>query len=307
MWNMHYTWDINPKTISDKDLLEIDQGFFIHLTPFITRGYRIPNGSWSKTLMTIFHIHNETINIWTHLLGFLYFIYLLLENIIYSGSERDPFEILATNLYLTTVSSVLYHSTLYHTSISHSVPVANRCLCNDWQSVALLAGSSSIFNGYFELYRHGYQWEYFIFVILNSFTTYKVAKMCVKSVKECSHHTSVCKDLQQDQKERELSILQRTILSVSLALSCYLTWLLHWWKRGELTDDMIHTIIGMSISYLFYGSFILKVTSIPERFFPNSLDIFGQSHQIFHIGSFIGAYAGWMAYRPFMNIDVSNS
>jgi predicted membrane channel-forming protein YqfA (hemolysin III family) len=142
-------------------------------------------------------------------------------------------EVIVSNLYLTTVSSVLLNSTIYHTSISHSVPVANRCLCNDWQSVALLAGSSSVFNGYFELFRHGYKWEYFTFVMLNAMTTYKVAKLCVKSVKDCSRHTSVCKDLQQDQKERELSILQRTILSVSLALSCYLTWLLHWWKRGE--------------------------------------------------------------------------
>lgn len=302
MWNMHYSWDWNPKTISDKDLLEINQGYFIHLTPFITRGYRIPNGTWWKTAMTIFHIHNETINIWTHFLGFLYFIYLLLENIIDSGPERDPLEIIITNLYLTTVSSVLLNSTIYHTSISHSVSVANHCLCNDWQSVALLAGSSSIFNGYFELFRHDYKWEYITFVMLNAITTYKVAKLCVKSVKECSQHTSVCKDLQIDQKERELSILQRTILSVSLALSCYLTWLLHWWKAGELTDEMIHTVIGMSISYFFYGSFLLKVTSIPERFFPHSLDIFGQSHQIFHVGAFIGAYTGWMAYRPFMNI-----
>ena len=73
--------------------------------------------------------------------------------------------------------------------------------------------------------------------------------------------------------------------------------------RGELTDDMIHTLAGFSISYIFYGTVLLKILGIPERFFIGKLDIIGYSHQIFHIGSFIGTYSAWLTYRPFMAVD----
>ena len=37
---------------------------------WILNGYRINYDSWKETLKSLFQVHNETINIWTHLLGF---------------------------------------------------------------------------------------------------------------------------------------------------------------------------------------------------------------------------------------------
>lgn len=42
---------------------------------FILTGYRV-NWSWKQAAWSIFHIHNETGNIWTHLLGFVFFVTL---------------------------------------------------------------------------------------------------------------------------------------------------------------------------------------------------------------------------------------
>ena len=47
---------------------------------FITSGYR-PSLSWSSCIRSILIIHNETINIWTHLLGFCYFFWLFMDNL----------------------------------------------------------------------------------------------------------------------------------------------------------------------------------------------------------------------------------
>lgn len=38
---------------------------------WILNGYRINYDSWLVTLKSLFQVHNETVNVWTHLLGFV--------------------------------------------------------------------------------------------------------------------------------------------------------------------------------------------------------------------------------------------
>lgn len=40
----------------------------------LLRGYRPLNESYTQCLASLFHIHNETVNIWTHLLGIPLFL-----------------------------------------------------------------------------------------------------------------------------------------------------------------------------------------------------------------------------------------
>ncbi|CAM4952820.1 unnamed protein product, partial [Rotaria socialis] len=40
--------------------------------PFILRGYRSTHQPWSYYWKSLFHKHNETINVWSHLIGILY-------------------------------------------------------------------------------------------------------------------------------------------------------------------------------------------------------------------------------------------
>lgn len=44
---------------------------------YIMTGYRINFDSYAKLTRSLFMIHNETINVWTHLIGSLIFIYLV--------------------------------------------------------------------------------------------------------------------------------------------------------------------------------------------------------------------------------------
>ena len=37
----------------------------------ILNGYRINYNTWGATFCSLFQLHNETVNVWTHLLGFL--------------------------------------------------------------------------------------------------------------------------------------------------------------------------------------------------------------------------------------------
>ena len=45
---------------------------------YILTGYRINYDSWPAILKSIFQWHNETMNIWTHLVGFIVYVIILL-------------------------------------------------------------------------------------------------------------------------------------------------------------------------------------------------------------------------------------
>jgi hypothetical protein len=44
---------------------------------FLETGWRINFNTWSKAFKTLFMIHNETVNVWSHLVAALFFIALL--------------------------------------------------------------------------------------------------------------------------------------------------------------------------------------------------------------------------------------
>lgn len=50
---------------------------FMVYNKHITRGYRINFNSYRKIFKSLFMIHNETINVWTHLLGLMLFTFLI--------------------------------------------------------------------------------------------------------------------------------------------------------------------------------------------------------------------------------------
>jgi predicted membrane channel-forming protein YqfA (hemolysin III family) len=50
---------------------------------YLLRGYRIGFNNTKKTLKTLFMSHNETVNVWTHILGVFVFIGLIVYTTVY--------------------------------------------------------------------------------------------------------------------------------------------------------------------------------------------------------------------------------
>ena len=44
--------------------------------PYLKKGYRV-NLSWAQIARSVFRVHNETVNVWSHFLGCLVFMGLL--------------------------------------------------------------------------------------------------------------------------------------------------------------------------------------------------------------------------------------
>jgi adiponectin receptor len=41
---------------------------------YIHRGYRINHTSYKNALLSLFTVHNESVNVWTHFVGFKVFV-----------------------------------------------------------------------------------------------------------------------------------------------------------------------------------------------------------------------------------------
>jgi len=61
---------------------------FYRVNPYILTGYRVNFNSFRRLFRSLFMLHNETINIWTHLIGGLIFIFLIIHTFeIYEPSD----------------------------------------------------------------------------------------------------------------------------------------------------------------------------------------------------------------------------
>ena len=68
----------------------------------IETGYRACLG-YDGCIKSIFKLHNETVNIWTHLLGFLFFFGLMVKDLVWTQEHiRDRTDYNATLLQLLT-------------------------------------------------------------------------------------------------------------------------------------------------------------------------------------------------------------
>ena len=68
----------------------------------ITSGYRACTG-YHGCIKSIFKLHNETVNIWTHLLGFVFFFCLMVRDMVWTQEHiRDQADYNATVLQLVT-------------------------------------------------------------------------------------------------------------------------------------------------------------------------------------------------------------
>ena len=261
--------------LTDKELIEINKGYKKHVNPYVISGYRKPCNCYHQCFESIFSEHNETINIWTHLLGIIIFLYYYFYILTYKN--LDKIDKIVVTIYFITILLLLFFSTLYHTMISHSVKVADTCQCIDWFFVCVTILVYSFFVSYFELYKTGFQKYFYIFnvilILFFIFLSYKIQDLLTSP--------------------EDTTDIQTFILS-SFSSFVLIAWIIHYILDNKNTK--IENLYGILLAYLFYSTVFLKINSIPECLSPGTFDIFGYSHQIFHIGILFGIYTLFTTY-----------
>ena len=121
---------------------------------YIQRGYRPASNSYRKSATSIFHIHNETVNIWTHLVGSIVAASVGLAT---CSSIRTRFhlatdeDVLVLACFFLCAFTCLGMSATYHAISNHSEPVARLGNRLDYLGIIFLIWGSfvpSIYYGF---------------------------------------------------------------------------------------------------------------------------------------------------------------
>lgn len=98
----------------------------------IMKGYRF-NYTWQMCLKSVFRAHNETLNVWTHFIGFLIFAGLLMHTILYAADETPVPRFPSTNFTFLDMAQKYYdgftHES-FHTTSPFSFPSSLPSFCS---------------------------------------------------------------------------------------------------------------------------------------------------------------------------------
>ncbi|KAG8780009.1 hypothetical protein FRC12_023568 [Ceratobasidium sp. 428] len=240
---------------------------------YILTGYRRPQYSWSGCAHSVFgYLHNETVNIHTHLFGALGLLYLLFNvQSTQAGyttlTWHDP---VVFSLALLAGVFCLGASSLFHTASCHSPNVSKQCNALDYSGIVVLSVGSfypALYYGFF----CDYHLQVFYIVgitVAGAITAYVVLNP--------DYATPAYR-------------WARTLAFYALGV-CALVPIVHAYLRyglERMQNEMGFTWVA-STACLYVAGGMIYACRIPERWMPGTFDYFGASHQILHVCVVLG-------------------
>ncbi|UKZ79331.1 hypothetical protein TrVFT333_007081 [Trichoderma virens FT-333] len=235
---------------------------------FILHGYRPISGSAQVSFHSWSYIHNESVNIYSHLIPAIVFLFgecYILEYLTSKYSNITGADFFIFSFFLLTAIGCLGLSTTYHTLMNHSSEVEQLWLRLDLVGIVLLTLGDFVSGIYMVFWCEPLERKIYwsMIGILGSLTIFIMLNPYF-----------------QGQKFRAF----RALAFVGTGLSGFAP-LIHGIKMFGFSQMMKQS--GMPY-YLIEGGFLLLgalvyVTKFPESRFPGKFDIYGSSHQLFHI------------------------
>lgn len=241
---------------------------------YVKSGYRTATPSCAQCISSWLYLHNETVNIFSHLFGAALFFALpfILYNELdqrYSTSPLD--DIAVMSIYLLGVAACFASSALFHTLISHSAEGFAFGRQLDFQGIIVLMWSASVPMIYYTFYM-----ERRLQRVYWSLTTCFAALASITIFLPAFRRRS--------DKGVRLSIFGSLALST---LGCVIHGLIaHGWACQSHRFPM--SAIAITLLFNSVGS-VVYVLRFPERWWPLRFDIFGASHQLMHCAIIIAS------------------
>ncbi|XP_046447047.1 adiponectin receptor protein-like [Daphnia pulex] len=232
---------------------------------FIWQGYRPPLPSFWDCIKSIFSIHTETGNIWTHMLGCIAFLGVGAFFLSCSEEEIRNEDKVVFSAFFTGACVCLGLSTCFHTFLCHSEWAGQLFSKLDYVGIALLIMGSFV------------PWLYYSFYC--DFWP-RIVYVCVEIVLGLS---SIIISLWPRFGEPRYRFLRAGVF-LSFGLSGVIPAVHYSVQEGwikALNQASLGWLILMGLLYIIGTMFY--ALRIPERFFPGKFDIWFQSHQIFHV------------------------
>ncbi|XP_039394104.1 adiponectin receptor protein 1 isoform X1 [Mauremys reevesii] len=246
-------YDVLPDWLKDND--------------YLLHGHRPPMPSFRACFKSIFRIHTETGNIWTHLLGFVLFLFLgiltmLRPNMYFMAPLQEK---VVFGMFFLGAVLCLSFSWLFHTVYCHSEKVSRTFSKLDYSGIALLIMGSFV------------PWLYYSFYCSPQPRLIYLSIVCVLGI-------SAIIVAQWDRFATPKHRQTRAGVFLGLGLSGVVPTMHFTIAEGFVkatTVGQMGWFFLMAVMYITGAG--LYAARIPERFFPGKFDIWFQSHQIFHV------------------------
>ncbi|CAF3870209.1 unnamed protein product [Rotaria sordida] len=232
---------------------------------FLISGHRPPMPSFKKCFASIFRLHTETVNIWTHLLGTLFFIITAIYFISRPSSEVHIEKKLIFGAFFLGAILCLLCSTLYHTLYCHSPKISKFFSKLDYCGIAFLIIGSIIPLLYYQFYcEFGTKVAYLTFIGVLGIGCIVVSMWD----KFSSAHYRIYR-----------ALLFITFGVFGFIPSCH--YMIQFGVEHAFKVGAIQYLLLVAALYLIGAC--LYAARIPERLAPGLFDIWFQSHQLFHV------------------------
>eukprot|EP00824_Muranothrix_gubernata_P020066 TRINITY_DN40287_c0_g1_i1.p1 TRINITY_DN40287_c0_g1~~TRINITY_DN40287_c0_g1_i1.p1 ORF type:complete len:319 (+),score=13.76 TRINITY_DN40287_c0_g1_i1:88-957(+) len=236
---------------------------------FIHSGYRV-GFSLPLCFRSIFWAHNQTGNIWSHLLGFLLFVFIMYDtqvNVLKEGNIRHR---IVFALFHLSVQLCFLASSAFHTFNSHSRAAyyyLNRLDCSG--AGIILEGGYTISIAY-GFHDHP-SWMAFHLIGLH------FVFLCVIIISLSPYFRNPRHNV------------QRVALFSIIFFYLFVFALHHWQIFGMESQEWAYFRPMMDGTPVLAIGALIYASRVPERFAPGFFDVLGCSHQLWHLSIVLSA------------------
>ncbi|CAI5444292.1 unnamed protein product [Caenorhabditis angaria] len=244
---------------------------------YLRTGHRPPLPSFSSCFKSIFALHTETGNIWTHMYGCVAFIGVGIWFLTRPETQMQFMEKFIYSFFFIGAVVCLGMSFLFHTVACHSVEMAKLFSKLDYTGITLLIVGSFVPWIYFAFYCRPQPMIIYNVMII----TLGMAAMVVSLWDKFA-----------EPKFRPV----RAAVFIAMGLSAIVPAIHLFISDGirfMLDEAQLAWLLLMGGLYI--GGAALYATRVPERCFPGKCDIWFQSHQLFHTCVVIAAFVHYHA------------
>ncbi|KAH9504785.1 hypothetical protein Btru_061952 [Bulinus truncatus] len=250
---------------------------------FLLRGHRVPTNSFIACFKSIFRIHTETGNIWTHLLGMIAFLGIAAYFLTRPSIEIQWQEKAVFSAFFMGAILCLGFSWVFHTVYCHSERVGRFFNKLDYCGIALLTIGSFV------------PWLYYSFYCrLEPKVTYLALIFFLGTI--CIVVSMWDKFAHPQYRPLRAGVFVALGLSGVIPAMHYV-----------ITDGFWHAINYAALGWLvlmallYIVGAVIYAVRIPERIFPGKFDIWFQSHQIFHVFVLAAAFVHYHGISEIAN------
>ncbi|CAJ0580265.1 unnamed protein product, partial [Mesorhabditis spiculigera] len=239
---------------------------------YLKTGHRPPMPSFSSCFKSIFAVHTETGNIWTHMYGCVAFIGVAIGFLCQSDLKVQFMEKLIFSAFFLGAVICMGMSFVFHTVQCHSDNVSKFFSKLDYTGITLLIVGSFIPWIYYGFYCRPQP----MLVYITMITILGISAMVVSLWDKFAEPKF--------RPVRAGVFVAMGLSSIFPAIHFFITdgfWVM--WREAALMWLLI-------MAFFYLSGAALYATRVPERFFPGHCDYWFQSHQLFHTFVVLAAF-----------------